>query len=113
MSHLGPGLPRTLWVVRPAVLRRSALAAIAIGTSVGVIGCGSSSTDTAKATALFRQIVERQYDIRAGHCVRATLSRWACTARINEPPKLIDVILDGTVTVDDGQLSVAGHTAVL
>ncbi|MGH9656302.1 MAG: hypothetical protein ACRD6B_22905 [Bryobacteraceae bacterium] len=75
-----------------------------------MIGCGSNSTDTAKATALLRQGVERQYDIKAGRCARATSSRWTCTARINEPAKLIDVIVYGTVTVNDGQLSVAGHT---
>jgi hypothetical protein len=78
-----------------------------------VIGCGSSSTGTAKATALFRQTVERRYDIKAGHCARATLRKWTCSARINEPAKLIDVVLYGTVTVNDGQLSVAGHTVVL
>ncbi len=78
--------------------------------SVGVVGCGSSSTDTPKATALFRQGVERQYDIKAGRCARAAPSRWTCTARINEPAKLIDVIVYGTVMVNDGQLSVAGHT---
>jgi hypothetical protein len=78
-----------------------------------LVGCGSSSPDAAKATALFRQTVERQYDIGAGHCARVAPSRWTCTARVNEPAKLIDVILRGTVTVNDGQLSVAGHTAVL
>jgi hypothetical protein len=78
-----------------------------------LLGCGSSAPDAARATALFRQTVERRYGVGAGHCAQVAPSRWTCTARINEPAKLINVILDGTVTVNDGQLSVAGRTVVL
>jgi hypothetical protein len=78
-----------------------------------VIGCGSNWTDTAKATALFRQTVEHQYDVAAGHCARTAQTRWICTARINNLAKEVDVDVHGKVWRVDGQWSESGSTTVL
>ena len=105
-------LSRTRWHAHSA-LRRSALAATTVVVSAGLVGCGSSSTDTAKATAVFRQTVEHQYDVKAGRCDRTGSARWTCDAHINDPAKEVDVDVHGTVRRVDGQWSESGSTAVL
>jgi hypothetical protein len=105
------GLSRTVW--HAAALRRSALAAIAVVASTGLVGCASGTTDTAKAAALFRQMVERQYDVTAARCARTAHARWICAARINNPAKEIDIDVHSTVWRADGQWSASGSTAVL
>ena len=104
---------RTVGLAHSAAFRRSALAAIAAAVSAVVVGCGSTSTDTAKATALFRQNVEHQYDVAAGRCARTAQTRWTCTARINNVAKEADVDVRGTVWRTDGQWSESGSTTVL
>jgi hypothetical protein len=102
-------IPTAASLMRTAAVRRSAIAAV---VSVGLAGCGSSSTDQAKATALFRQTVERSYDIRTGRCSQTAPTRWTCTAHINDPGKEIDVDVYGRVSDVDGTLSASGHTVV-
>ena len=110
MEHV---LSRTDRLAHSAAFRRSLLAALAVVASAGVVGCGSSSTDTAKATAVFRKIVERQYQVTAGRCAPTAPTRWNCTARINDPAKEIDVAVHDTLWRDDGQWSASGSQAVL
>lgn len=110
MEHL---LSRTGGLAHSAALRRSVLAALAVVMSAGVIGCGSSLTDTAKATAVFRKIVKRQYEVTAGRCARTAPTRWNCTARIDDPAKEIDVAVHDTVWRDDGQWNASGSEAAL
>jgi hypothetical protein len=100
---------RTVSLMHAAAVRRSAFAAV---VCVGLVGCGSSSADKATATALFRQIVEHQYDIRTGRCAWTAQSRWTCTAHVNDPGKEINVDVYGTVSNVDGTLSESGHAAV-
>jgi hypothetical protein len=100
-------------IARSAAPRKCAVAAIASSVSLGLAGCGGSLTATAKATAVFRQIVKHQYGIDAGRCARTAQARWTCTARINEPAKEIDVDFHGTVSHSDGQWTAVGSQAVL
>jgi hypothetical protein len=93
--------------------RKCAVAAIAAAVSVGLAGCGSGLSGTAKATAVFRQIVKHQYNIAAGRCARSTPARWTCRAHINDPAKEIDVDFHGTVWRSDGQWTEAGSRVVL
>jgi hypothetical protein len=104
---------RTVGIAHSAAFRRSALAAVAAAVSAAVVGCGSNSADTAKATVLFRQIVEHQYDVAAGRCARTAQSRWACTARVNNLAKEVDVEVHGKVWRADGQWSESGSTSIL
>jgi hypothetical protein len=103
----------TVGLAHSAALRRSALAAMAAAASAAVVGCGSNSTDTAKATALFRQIVAHRYDVAAGHCARSAQTRWTCTARINNLAREVDVDVHGNVWRVDGEWSESGSTTVL
>lgn len=96
-----------------AAARKCAVTAIAAAVSVGLAGCGSSLTGTAKATAVFRQIVKHQYNVDAGRCARTSPARWTCSARINDPAEEIDVDFHGTVWRSDGQWTAAGSQAVL
>ena len=96
-----------------AALWKGALATGAVVTCICLVGCGSHSTDTATATALFRQIVKHQYDVTAGRCSGTTSKRWTCTARINDPAKEIDVDFRATVWRDDGQWSATGSQEIL
>jgi hypothetical protein len=86
---------------------------MAAAASAVVVGCGSNSTDNAKATAVFRQVVEHQYDLTAGRCARTSQTRWTCTARINNLAKQVDVDVHGKVWRADGQWSESGSTTVL
>jgi hypothetical protein len=108
MEHL---LSRTVGLAHSAAPRRSVLAALAVVASAGVIGCGSRSTDTAKATAVFRKIVERQYEVTAGRCARTAPTRWNCTARIDDPAMEIDVAVHDTVWSNDGRWNASGSQA--
>jgi hypothetical protein len=105
-------IPKIVSPMHRAAVRRSAVASMAAVVSISLVGCGSSSTDTGKATALFRQTVERSYDIHAGRCAPTAPSRWTCTAHINNPGREIDVDVYSTVRSVDGTLSAYGHTVV-
>ena len=108
------GLPRTVGRAESsASFRRFALVAMATATSALVVGCGSSTPDTAKATALFRQLMEHHYDVAAGRCARNSETRWTCTARIDNVAKEIDVDVNAHVSRADGQWTESDSTTIL